>query len=51
MRIMGKNYDNKALGLGALGALALMVVPKVSEPVIEFVQKVRTMVSGFGKRS
>ena len=43
---MGKNYDNKALGLGALLAFASMVVPKISEPVINFVTSVRNKIGG-----
>ena len=46
MRIMGKNYDNKALGVGAILAFASMIVPKISEPVINLVTSIRNKVAG-----
>lgn len=46
MRIMGKNYDNKALTMGALLAFASMIVPKISEPVINLVTSVRNKIGG-----
>ena len=46
MRIMGKNYDNKALGMGAILAFASMIIPKISEPVINLVTSIRNKVSG-----
>ena len=46
MRIMGKNYDNKALGMGAILAFVSMIVPKISEPVINLVTSIRNKVAG-----
>lgn len=50
MRIMGKNYDNKAMMWGA-GLLGLaLVVPTVSEPLINFFCGIRDKVSGMIKK-
>jgi len=50
MKIMGKNYDNKALLWGA-GILAiLLVIPTISEPIINFFVSIRGKVAGWIKK-
>lgn len=47
---MGKNYEDKALWMGA-GLLSLaLVIPTVSEPLINFFVGIRDKVSGFIKK-
>ena len=46
MKIGKKNFQNESVGLGMVIAFALMVIPKVSEPVINLVNSVRSKIGG-----
>ena len=46
MRIGRKNFQNDGIYLGIAIAFALMVIPKISEPVINFVNSVRSKIGG-----
>ena len=46
MRIGRKNFNNESIGLGMVIAFALMVVRKISEPVINLVNSVRSKIGG-----
>lgn len=50
MRILGRNYDDKALGMGAALLGLALVIPKVSEPLINFFVGIRDSVSGMIKK-
>ena len=50
MKILGRNYDNKALFWGA-GILAfLLVIPTISEPIINFFVSIRGKVANMFKK-
>ena len=50
MRIMGKNYDNNAMLWGA-GILAiLLIIPTISEPIINFFVSIRGKVASMFKK-
>lgn len=46
MKIGRKTFNNESIGLGMAIAFALMVIPKVSEPVINLVNSVRSKIGG-----
>lgn len=46
MKIGRKNFQNDGIYLGIAIAFALMVIPKVSEPVINFVNSIRAKIGG-----
>lgn len=50
MRIMGRNYDNKALLWGAGILAVLLIIPTVSEPIINFFVGIRGKVANMFKK-
>ena len=46
MKIGRYRFENKSLLAGMIATVALMVIPKVSEPLIELVSKLRDKIGG-----
>jgi hypothetical protein len=46
MKVFGRKVDSFSVGVGAVAAALVCVVPHVSEPVINFLTGIRNKISG-----